>query len=241
MKKLILLSTLTLAASLSTSPTNAQKITNPFLSGKKATSLGATASIPVGRFSGTDLKEGGYAQTGWGLYFDSKTTLKSGLSFISHSTYSWVPLNHKAMMNTFTKELGRRTEIKGGRHMPFLTTLGLGYEANATKKLKLGVSAQAGLLYNSFKGFDINVYDANNNVLFSDNLKFDSQFTFAYLFGVNASVNLLKNLVDLQLTADYSASKFTSSIRSYNLPPIKTSQQIQIVNVGLGFVVYTNQ
>lgn len=49
MKRLILLSALTMAASLSTSPTHAQKITNPFLSGKKATSFGAMASIPVGQ------------------------------------------------------------------------------------------------------------------------------------------------------------------------------------------------
>lgn len=219
----------------------AQKITNPFLTGKKSTSFGAMASVPVGQFSGTDLKDGGYAQTGWGLYFDSKTTLKSGLSFISHSTYSWVPLNHNALSNTFTTELGRKTEISGGKHMPFLTTLGIGYEINATSFLKFGVSAQGGLLYNSFKGFDINVYDANNALLFTDNLKFDSQFTFAYVFGVNASVNLVKDLVDLQVTADYSASKFTSTLRSHNIDPIKTSQQIQLVNVGLGIVVYTNK
>lgn len=217
----------------------AQKFANPFHSGQKTTSLGVMASIPVGQFAGTDLSNGGYAKTGWGFYFDSKTTLKNGLSFISHSTYSWVPLKNEALKKTFSEELGRRTEINGGKHMPFLTTIGIGYDLAATHLIKVGFSAQGGLMYNSFKGFDINVYDASNNLLFTDNLKFDSQFSLAYVFGVNASVSLIKNLVDVQLTADYSASKFSSTLRSHNLDPIKTSQQIQIVNVGLGFVVYT--
>ena len=238
MKRLLLFSSI---VTLFSSDAAAQKISNPFLSGRKTTSLGAMASIPVGQFSGTDLQDGGYAQTGWGLYFDSKTTLKSGLSFISHSTYSWVPLNHAALANTFTTELGRKTEISGGKHMPFLTTLGIGYDIAATKFLKFGISAQGGLMYNSFKGFDINVYDANNTLLFTDNLKFDSQFSFAYVLGANASVSLIKDLVDVQVNVDYSASKFSSILRSHNIDPIKTSQQIQLVNVGLGIVIYTNK
>lgn len=88
MKRLYFFSTLLLTTLSNVSSNYAQKFTNPFLSGKKSTSLGAMASIPVGRFADTDIKEGGYAQTGWGLYFDSKTTLQNGLSFISHSTYS---------------------------------------------------------------------------------------------------------------------------------------------------------
>lgn len=231
--------TIFLFASICSAPAIAQIIKNPFTNVRKTTAIGAMASIPVGQFAGTDLEDGGYAQTGWGLYFDSKTILKSGLSFVSHSTYSWVPLNHNALAATFTSELGRRTEISGGKHMPFLTTLGLGYDFSPVRLLRLGITAQGGLMYNSFKGFDINVYDASNTLLFTDNLKFDSQFTVAYVFGPNAGVSLIKDLLDLQVSADYSASKFNSTLRSHNIAPIKTSQQIQLLNVGLGIVVYT--
>ncbi|MBL7712312.1 MAG: hypothetical protein JNL13_07615 [Chitinophagaceae bacterium] len=218
----------------------AQKFTNPFSNADKYTSIGAMASIPSGQFRSTDLKNGGYAGTGWGLYFDSKTVLKSGLYFVSHSTYSWVPLNDAALNTSFTRELGKKTMISGGRHMPFLTTLGLGYEAHPKKFITLGLSAQAGLMYNSFKNFDITVYDTDNTtVLFNDNLKYDSQFSFAYVIGAQVGFRLIKDLLDFQLIADYSASKFSSTLRGSELPAIRTSQHIQLINVGAGIVVHT--
>jgi|GEM_PF-7086460 hypothetical protein len=226
------------ALTLGTLNSQAQKL-NPFSNAQKATSFGAMASIPVGKFASTDINDGGYAKTGWGLYFDSKTIMKNGISFISHSTYSWVSLNQADLAKTFTAELGRKTTIDGGRHMPFLTTLGIGYEVHPTPAITIGVSAQGGLMYNSFKPFDINVYDNNNNLLFSDNLKFDSQFSFAYVFGAQVGFNVVKNLIDIQLTADYSAARFDAMLRGHTIPPIKTSQQIQLLNVGAGIVVHT--
>jgi hypothetical protein len=221
--------------------TSAQ-ISNPFLNAEKYSSFGAMASIPVGQFASTDLQDGGYAKTGWGLYFDSKTVLKSGVYFISHSTYSWVPLDREALAQTFTTELGRKTTISGGKHMPFLTTLGLGYDIRAAKAVSFGLTAQAGLMYNSFRNFDITVYDTDNTtVLFTDNLKYDSQFSFAYVFGAQVRFNLLKDLLDFQVFADYSASKFNSTLRGSNIGAIKTSQQIQIVNAGVGLVVHTKK
>ncbi len=217
----------------------AQSKLNPFSQAKKATSFGAMASIPVGSFSSTDIHDGGYAKTGWGLFFDSKTMLKSGLSFISHSTYSWVPLNQAELAKTFSSELGRKTTINGGKHMPFLTTLGVGYDLHPTRILTVGITAQGGLMYNSFKPFDIDVYDNNNQLLFSDNLKFDSQFSFAYVFGAQVGLNVVKDLVDIQFSADYSAARFNAMLRGHNIPPIKTSQQIQLVNIGAGIVVHT--
>lgn len=94
----------------------AQKFTNPFSKADKYTSIGAMASIPSGQFRSTDLKDGGYASTGWGLYFDSKTVLKNGVYFVSHSTYSWVPLNDAALNTSFTKELGKKTIIRSPRN-----------------------------------------------------------------------------------------------------------------------------
>lgn len=232
---------LAVLALLSTAGTvQAQKITNPFSKADKYTAIGAMASIPSGQFRSTDLKDGGYASTGWGLYFDSKTVLKSGLYFVSHSTYSWVPLNDAALNTSFTKELGKKTTINGGRHMPFLTTLGLGYEVHPKKFMTLGLSVQGGLMYNSFKSFDITVYDTDNTtVLFNDNLKYDSQFSFAYVVGAQVGFNLVKDLLDFQIIADYSASKFSSTLRGSSLPAIRTAQHIQLINVGAGIVVHT--
>lgn len=236
--KTLILSTLIIC--LSVNNLKAQKLSNPFVQADKYTSFGAMASVPVGKFSSTDLKDGGFAGTGWGVYFDSKTALKNGLYFVSHSTYSWVPLNHSALNTAFSSELNRKTTITGGKHMPFLTTLGFGYDIRPNKSISFGVYAQGGLMYNSFKAFDITVYNTDNTtVLLNDNVKYDSQFSFAYVFGAQASFNLVKDLIDFQVFADYSASNFTSTLRGHILQPIKTQQQIQIVNAGAGFLVHT--
>jgi len=219
----------------------AQKIRNPLTSAKKSTSFGAMAVIPVGKFGSTDLHTGGFANPGFGFYFDSKNTFTNGLSFISHTTYAWVPLDKKALDNAFTSELGQRTVIDGGKHQPFLTTFGLGYDVSPFKGrgISLGISAQAGFLYNSFKPFDITVYNAANSVAFTDNLKYDSHFSLAYVFGLNLKLPLITDVIDLQIIGDYSGSKFTSVLRGGTIKAIPTTQQIQMINVGIGFLVHT--
>ncbi|MGV3611140.1 MAG: hypothetical protein ACO1N0_09340 [Fluviicola sp.] len=218
----------------------AVKFKNPFDDAKKITSFGAMYCLPVGDFGSTDLEKGGFANPGWGLYFDSKSTFKNGLSFISHSTYAWIPLNHDAIENAFTENLQRKTEVAGGKHKPFLTTIGLGYDFKAASFLTIGVSAQLGMLYNSFKGFDMTVYDpTGTNVFFTDNFKYDSEFSLAYVFGAKFNIHLIKDVLSFQVTVDYSASKFDSYLRSYELQPIKTSQNIQILNIGGGFAFHT--
>lgn len=219
---------------------SAQGILNPFSGASKVSSFGAMASVPVGQFSSTDLENGGFAKTGWGFFFDSKTVLKNGLSFISHSTYSWVPFNQAAMATTFSSELGKHTTVTGGKYMPFLTTLGVGYEFHPAPFLTFGITAQGGLMYNSSKSFELTVYDTDNTtVLFKDDMKFDAQFSLAYVFGAQVNFRLIKDLIDFQITGDYSASQFNSTLRGQNLDPIKTKQQIQLVNFGAGIVVHT--
>lgn len=216
------------------------KFKNPFENASKHTSFGAMAAIPVGKFSSTDLKNGGFARTGWGLYFDTKSTLKKGLSFVSHSTYSWVPMDQKAMEKAFTDNLGRKTKIEGGKHRPFLTTIGVGYDFHLSPKIHAGISAQGGFMYNSAKGFDMTVYDSDGEtVLFSDNFKYDSEFSFAYVFSAQINFNIVKDVISFQVYCDYSGSQYNSPIRSYHLPTIKTSQSIQLINVGGGFCIKT--
>ncbi len=216
------------------------KFKNPFDGAKKTTSLGAMYSMPVGDFGSTDLEKGGFARAGWGLYLDSKSTFKNGLSFISHSTYSWVPLNQDAIAKAFTENLGRKTEVIGGKHKPFLTTVGLGYDFKAASFLSIGISAQVGVLYNSFKGFDLTVYDTTGtSILFTDNFKYDAEFSFAYVFGAKFNFSLIKDILSFQVFVDYSGSKYQAYLRSYELAPIKTTQNIQLVNIGGGFAFHT--
>lgn len=217
------------------------KFNNPLERAQKTTSFGAMYCLPVGDFGSTDLEKGGFARAGWGLYFDSKSTFKNGLTFISHSTYTWVPLDQKAVAEAFTTNLGRKTEVTGGKHKPFLSTVGIGYDFKPAPFLTIGVSAQGGILYNSFKGFDMTVYDSTGtSILFSDNFKYDAEFSLAYVFGAKFNFSLIKDILSFQVTVDYSGSKYQSYLRSYHLEPIKTSQNIQILNIGAGFAFHTN-
>lgn len=229
-----------LSSTYSIAQEGAIKFKNPLESAKKTTSLGAMYCLPVGDFGSTDLKKGGFARAGWGLYFDSKSTFKNGLTFISHSTYAWVPLDQDAVANAFTTNLGRKTEVSGGKHKPFLSTIGLGYDFKVAPFLTIGISAQGGILYNSFKGFDMTVYDSTGtNIQFSDNFKYDAEFSLAYVFGAKFDFSLIKDLLSFQVSVDYSGSKYQSYLRSYQLAPIETSQNIQLLNIGAGFAIHT--
>lgn len=243
MKKLAVIHTVLIACTFPVylfAQEGTMKFKNPFDDARKTTSFGAMYCLPVGDFGSTNLEKGGFANPGWGLYFDSKSTFKSGLTFISHSTYAWVPLNQESIANAFTENLGYKTEVAGGKHKPFLSTIGVGYDFKAASFLTIGVSAQLGLLYNSFKGFDMTVYDSTGtSVLFTDNFKYDSEFSFAYVFGAKFNFSLIKDLISFQVSVDYSGSKFDSYLRSYQLQPIKTTQHIQIVNIGAGFAFHT--
>lgn len=217
------------------------KLKNFFDSTSKTTSFGAMYCLPVGDFGSTSLQKGGFARAGWGLYFDARKTFKSGLSFISHSTYAWVPLDQQAIATAFTENLNRKTTVTGGKHKPFLSTVGVGYDFKATPFLTIAVSAQGGILYNSFKAFDMSVYDANGTTIaFSDNFKYDAEFSLAYVFGAKFNFSLLRDVVSFQLSVDYSGSKYQSYLRSYHLAPINTTQNIQILNIGAGFAFHTN-
>ncbi|WP_294672152.1 hypothetical protein [uncultured Fluviicola sp.] len=243
MKKLAVIHTVLIACAFPVclfAQEGTMKFKNPFDDARKTTSFGAMYCLPVGDFGSTNLEKGGFANPGWGLYFDSKSTFKGGLTFISHSTYAWIPLNQESIAKAFTENLGRKTEVTGGKHKPFLSTVGVGYDFKAASFLTIGISAQAGVLYNSFKGFDMTVYDSTGtSVLFTDNFKYDSEFSLAYVFGAKFNFSLIKDLISFQVSVDYSGAKFDSYLRSYQLQPIKTTQHIQIVNIGAGFAFHT--
>jgi hypothetical protein len=217
------------------------KFKNPFDSAKKTNSFGAMYVLPVGDFGSTDLDKGGFARAGWGLYFDSKSTFKSGLSFISHSTYAWVPLDQEAMAKALTNGIGFGTaRVSGGKHKPFLTTIGLGYDFKAASFLTIGISAQTGILYNSFKALEVTIIDPNGNTLVTADFKYDSEFSLAYVFGAKFNFSLIKDILSFQVYADYSGAKFQSYLRSQPMD-FKTTQNIQMVNIGAGFAFHSTK
>ncbi len=105
----------------------------------KATTIGAFIASPVGNFGSTDINNGGFAAPGWGVVFDSKTKIKNGLSYVFHSTYSWMDIDQEAMSKEFSDYLGLKAEVDGGQHQPFLSTIGLNYDFYFTKRVRIGL------------------------------------------------------------------------------------------------------
>lgn len=205
----------------------------------KANTLGAFIASPVGNFGSTDINNGGFAAPGWGVVFDSKTKVKNGLSYVFHTTYSWMDIDQEAMSKEFSDYLGLKAEVDGGQHQPFLSTIGLNYDIYFTKRLKLGINGQAGVLYNSFRPFTLKVYDANNVLFYEDIVQYESAFAFAYCFGADFTFHLIKNLLGLKISADYSAGNLDTYLISKNLPPTKSVSKLEMLNLGVALEFYT--
>ena len=207
---------------------------------RKSTAVSALNVIPTGDFGSTDISNGGFAKPGWGVSLESRNNLGHGFSFISYSTYSWINLDTDAMEKAFTSSLQARTTVTGGQHRPFLTTLGLGKTVFKQGNVQAGVSAMAGIMYNSFKAFQIKVFDDNNNVLFSDILKFDTDFEFTYLFGVDLNYYVIPEVLAIHLGGNYVTANLNTFLQSDHFEAIKVDGKMQMMNVNLGVIFNTN-
>lgn len=219
------------------SPASAMKMTDKF-NYKKSTAINVLYAIPVGEF-GKKSDEGGYANPGWGVSFDSRNHLALGFSLVSYSSYCWINLDSKAMSERMTSDLGLRTVVDGGQHRPFFTTLGLSKHFYVTPGVQVGVSATVGVLYNSFKAFQLTIYNTNEDVIYSDYLRFDSDFAFAYGFSSDINVFLIKDILALHFEARYNTAKTDTYLRSNYFDPIKTYQKMQFFNLNLGMVFFS--
>jgi hypothetical protein len=207
---------------------------------QKSTSINAVYAIPIGDFRKTDLDNGSYAGNGWGISLKTNNIFAGGISFASTNSYNWVDFNTKAFQEDWSNALGGlKTEISGGKHRPFFSTYGLGYNMKLAKNLRLNIGAQAGILYNSFKSLDVSVYDSTNALIYQDNLRMDSGFAFAYSFNAEIVYTLIPNLLGIQLSGDYTGSKFKTRLRSDHVNSVKTAEQLQFINIHLGIVIFT--
>lgn len=206
---------------------------------KKSTGINVLYAIPIGDFGKKELDKGGFAMPGWGVSFDSRNHLGYGFSFVSYSSYSWINLDSKVMGTKFTGELGLRTEIDGGQHRPFFTTVGLAKDFYLHERILFGFSATAGLLYTSFKPFTIKVYDNTNQVVYDDILRYDADFAFAYGFSTQLNFMLIKNVLAFHVEIKYNAANTDTYLRSNYFSPIRSNEKMQFLNFNTGFVFFS--
>jgi len=202
-------------------------------------SFGAFIASPVGKFKSTNLDGGGFAKPGWGIVFDSKNNIKGlpeGLSLYFHSTYQWNEMDTETLAQKFTEGLGNRTEISNSKYSPLLTTVGPSYEFSLGEKVKFGVNATAGIIFNNTKAFTIKVYDNNNVLIVNELVNFDDKVAFAYSFGAELKFVLVPELIGLSLYSDYTSANQTTDITSQNIQENDSFQKLQYFNTGIKLV-----
>lgn len=209
---------------------------------KRQNGINAVYNIPVGDFGGVDGGEGGYADKGWGIGFEKKTYFLKGLYFVSRSSYSWIPLNTEELSKDLEEATGLYNEIDGGQHRPMIGTFGLGLDFKPLQLFSVSVNAQGGILHNSFKPFDIKIYDngPGSTVLVSDVYKFDSDWAFGYSFGLDAQLFIIPNTLSIYASANYTAAKIDSYLRSHYSEPEKSVSKMELININFGIAFHGN-
>ncbi len=205
---------------------------------KNTTGLSALYTMPIGSFASKNLDGGGFAMPGWGLAFDSKSQIGKGFALVSYSTYSWNKLDANAMAAEFTKELNLTTQVDGGMHNPFFSTVGLFKRFDLNDQLFFGVSGQLGLLYNTFDSFTMTVFNNDGSINYEDVVAYKSGFAFAYTFTGEVNYTIVKDLIALHFEVDYSAANVHTHLTSNHVQPIKADERFQFVQLNLGIVIF---
>lgn len=203
------------------------------------TSLGAFIASPIASFKSTSIDDGGFAKQGWGLVFDSKTQLASvyeGLYFYSHSTYQWNDMNTDELAIKFSEYLGNKTQVTSSKYSPFLTTIGPALDVKLGGLFTLGINTGVGIIFNSTKAFTVKVYDNNNVVIANQLVNFDNNIAFAYNFGLELKMVVIKDVFSLALYSDYTGANQKTELTFTSADPVKSFQKLQYFNSGIRLV-----
>lgn len=213
---------------------------------EKSTGISALYCLPIGTFGSTDINKGRFAGAGWGIGFDSRSFIRSsGFSFISYTSYSWIDIDRAALGKAFDTELQQilptlSTQVTGGQHRPFYTTIGLGKDFYLSDRVQLGLSAQGGLLYTSFRKMDLRVYDRTSGALISEAIVgYDDDLAFAYLFGISGNFFLIKDVLALHVECNFSSANTDTNMNvdyGTTSETYRIKDKTQMINLNFGFV-----
>ena len=225
----------------------------------KGTTLGGFASIPVGKFGSTDLNDGGgFVKTGWGIVFDSKLRSESWADFFSlnlHSTYQWNQIDNGAVAEAYAADFAEIfpnyvvdfVEVGESRHAPIVLTLGPKFDIPLADGITLGVTAGVGVMFNNTKSFRLSYQlspaDPMDTSLtafgFEDVIKFDNNPAFTYMLGLDLTFQVVDNLLDITLYADFNAANQTTEFELSDTEPVKSVEEMRYLNTGIKLTLYT--
>jgi len=203
-------------------------------------SFGLFLAFPVGKFKSTDLEDGGFAKTGWGIVFDSKSHYKflpENLSLYFHSSYQWTKIDTEKLSEEYSESLGLTTEISDSKYSPIVTTVGPAYNIPLNDKITFGLTASIGVIFNNTKAFTIQIYDSNDALLAKEVVNFDNAIAFAYTFGAEIKFQLVPDVLAFALFADYCGASQKVDVDFTTADPIDSFQKLQYLNSGFKLVL----
>lgn len=173
--------------------------------------VGVFRANPIGKFASTNLEDGGFAKTGFGILLENKARDSSwpeGLFFGTHFTYQSNELDRNSVEAAFNQELGGsfNTEVTGGNYNPFTITLGPFYDLALTEHVRLGLKSGIGFMITNIDPMLIVVRDDNRTALFSEVLRTEGIPTFTFLLGIDIGYSF-NDAFGIRVFADYTQAK----------------------------------
>jgi len=205
-------------------------------------SAGLTYSQPVGAYGSTSLSDGGFAEPGWGLLFESKTAQPNwpfGLQLGFHFSYQEHEFSQSELTRAFDQYFQElfgndqySTLISIGYYKPLIMTLGPFYDFHLSEEWTVNIKSGLGVLFVNMDPMRFNILDQNNEIIAQEVLEFEGNAVFTYFIGGAISYKLSDDW-QLGFSVDHSAAEEDITTTFSRGSAIDASQRISILNLGL--------
>lgn len=208
-----------------------------FVEAQEKYSIGYFRSNPIGDYRSTDYENGSFAETGWGVMLQNKSSLPNwpeGLSLGLHLSYQENPINFPALSAALDEQLDGTvsTRVSGGRYNPFVVAIGPFYDLAIGEIFSIGVKTGFGVMFTNIDPIVIDVFNDQNVRIFNEVLRFEGRPAITYLFGLKVGAKLSQK-VTLGLFADHSAANEPVQTTSELLPTVNSVFRISYINTGV--------
>lgn len=197
--------------------------------------IGGFASIPVGAYGSSDLEDGGFAKTGAGFSFESANRMDSWPEWLMvgfQFSYQINELDGRAVGRAFNSQPGTLSAtVTSSFYRPMSITAGPIFRKRIGDKFYSDLKLGGGMMISNIDPITIAIFDANQNLLVSEETQFESKPVFALMCGWNLGYDLSEKL-GVRWTTN-----FTSANEKINTTDVDSEQKIRSINTGLSLVI----
>lgn len=198
-------------------------------------SIGGFASLPVGAYGSSDLEDGGFAKTGIGFSFESANRMDSWPEWLMvgfQFSYQINELDGRAVGEAFNSQPGTFTAtVSSSFYRPLSITAGPIFRKRLSDKFYADLKLGGGMMISNIDPITIAIFDANQNLLVSEETQFESKPVFALLFGLNLGYDLTEKF-GVRWTTN-----FATANEKINTTDVDSEQKIRSINTGLSLVI----